>query len=269
MAKLAGRTGHSATDELLKKLTKISTEKKPVKTTKKEKSEKVIDEVVVETEVKEVEEVVEPAIVEEAEVEQETAKPKQENKKTDNGGQEITFAELKLLFGIGFSECEYREMYSKYVALQNNYPLRTEMHKEALITYVKYAYKRDKAIAEDDMEAADKWGKLAAKQATDAKINPSQLSAADLSDGISNFSKIAEAVEREQDIIPLLPHFKQRPQDVVDYTLWQYVNYIRRLQNMPEIKYADLYKFVDEAYEKNKNDLPFLTKPVDGKYDEV
>ena len=54
MAKLAGRTGHSATDELLKKLTK-STEKKPVKTTKKEKSEKVIDEVVVETEVKEVE----------------------------------------------------------------------------------------------------------------------------------------------------------------------------------------------------------------------
>lgn len=181
--------------------------------------------------------------------------------------REISFDELKDLFGYGFTESEYREMYRKFISLQNNYPLRTEMHKEALITYVKYAFKRDKAIADDDMDAADKWGKLCAKQATDAKINPSQLSAADLSDGISNFSKIAEAVEREQDIIPILPKFKQQPQDVVDYTIWQYVNYIRRLQNMPEVKYADIYKFMDEMYEANKKTLPFIEKEKNGYYD--
>lgn len=264
MAKLAGRTGHSATDELLKKLTK-STEKKPVKTTKKEKLEKEIDEVVVETEVKEVEEVVEPAIVEEAEVEQETAKPKQENKKTDNGGQEITFAELKLLFGIGFSECEYREMYSKYVALQNNYPLRTEMHKEALITYVKYAYKRDKAIAEDDMEAADKWGKLAAKQATDAKINPSQLSAADLSQGITCFSQLSQAVEKAVDVVPLLNEYIERPRDRVDYTIYLIFDYLRDLAGKSHIDYKDVYKFVYKQRDKNTEKWGEKVVPQDDK----
>lgn len=267
MAKLAGHSNVNAqkTNDFLNKLKGVDTSKPKKKTSSPvERLKQKIEEPKIEEEKINVIETTEEII----EVQEEKTEEKKNKKKPAND-YDISFVELKELFGPGFSECEYREMYSKYVSLQNNYPLRTEMHKEALITYVKYAYKRDMAIANDDMDAADKWGKLAAKQATDAKINPSQLSAADLSDGISNFSKIAEAVEREQDIIPLLPHFKQRPQDVVDYTLWQYVNYIRRLQNLPEVKYADLYKFVDEAYEKNKNDLPFISKPIDGKYDEV
>lgn len=176
---------------------------------------------------------------------------------------------LQDLFGSGFTPSEYVVMHKKYLQLQNNYPLRTEMHKEALVTYVKYGFKRDKAIASDDMDAADKWGKLAAKQASDAKINPNQLSAADLSEGISNFSKLVEAVERAQDIIPILPKYKETPLDKVDYTIWQYVNYIRRLQNMPDIKYSDLYKYLDEQFERNKKDLPYLTKEQNGHYDET
>lgn len=177
--------------------------------------------------------------------------------------------ELIALFGDGFSKKELIQMYKRYKELENNYPVgRSAMHQEALVTYVKYAYKRDQAISEDDMEAADKWGKLASKQATDAKINPSQLSAADLSDGITNFSKIAEAVEREQDIIPLLPTYNQ-PEDRVDYAIWQMILYIRRLQNMPEITYAELYKFLDEQYQRNAKDLPpKITKFINGYYDE-
>lgn len=192
-----------------------------------------------------------------------------EKENLSNSRQEISFEELKDLFGFGFAENEYREMYKKYVSLQNNYPLRTEMHKEALVTYVKYAFKRDQAIANDDMDAADKWGKLCAKQATDAKINPSQLSAADLSDGISNFSKLVEAVERSQDIIPILPKYKQAPLDMVDYTIWQYVNYIRRLQNLPTVKYSDLYKYLEDKAETDSKTLPFVTKPIDGHYDDT
>lgn len=178
--------------------------------------------------------------------------------------------ELIELFGYGFSKKELRQMYKRYKELENNYPVgRSAMHQEALVTYVKFAYKRDQAISEDDIEAADKWGKLASKQATDAKINPSQLSAADLSDGITNFSKIAEAVEREQDIIPLLPTYNQ-PEDRIDYAIWQMILYIRRLQNMPEITYAELYKFLDEQYQRNAKDLPpKITKFINGYYDEV
>lgn len=182
--------------------------------------------------------------------------------------REISFDELKDLFGYGFTESEYREMYRKFISLQNNYPLKTEMHKEALITYVKYAFKRDKAIADDDMDAADKWGKLCAKQATDAKINPSQLSAADLSDGINNFSKLVEAVERTQDIIPILPKYKQAPLDMVDYTIWQYVNYVRRLQNLPTIKYDELYKFLEEKAKTDSKSYPFVQIPPNGHYDD-
>ena len=119
----------------------------------------------------------------------------------------ITIEDYEELFGTGFSEVEYKKMYKRYELLQNNYPLRTEMHKEALATYTKYAFKRDQAIADDDVEAADKWGKLASKQATDAKINPSQLSAADLSDGMTCFSQVSATVEKAQDIIPLLNKF--------------------------------------------------------------
>lgn len=183
--------------------------------------------------------------------------------------QEDDYEYLQELFGAGYTKSEYKQMYRRYKELENNYPVgRSAMHQEALVTYVKYAYKRDKAIAEDDIEAADKWGKLASKQATDAKINPSQLSAADLSDGITNFSKIAEAVEREQDIIPLLPTYNQ-PNDKIDYAIWQMILYIRRLQNLPEVTYSEIYKFLIDKYEENKKKLPFkLQKFVDGHYDE-
>lgn len=203
-----------------------------------------------------------------SEVEPQTKKNKKENgniTKTEN----VSLDELEALFGEGFSSKALNVMYKRYKELENNYPVgRSAMHQEALVTYVKYAYKRDQAISEDDMEAADKWGKLASKQATDAKINPSQLSAADLSDGITNFSKIAEAVEREQDIIPLLPTYNQ-PEDRIDYAIWQMILYIRRLQNMPEITYAELYKFLDEQYQRNAKDLPpKITKFINGYYDE-
>ena len=169
----------------------------------------------------------------------------------DDIQNEISFNELRDLFGYGFSEAEYREMYRKFISLQNNYPLRTEMHKESLITYVKYAFKRDKAIADDDMDAADKWGKLCAKQATDAKINPSQLSAADLSDGITCFSQLAQAVEKEVDVVPILNEYIERPRDRVDYTIYMIIDYLRDLEGKSHIDYKDVYQYIYKQRDKN------------------
>lgn len=191
----------------------------------------------------------------------------EKEEKNCNTQSQDNYEELVKLFGSGFSKKGYEEMYQKYISLQSNYPLRTEMHKESLITYVKYAYKRDQAIANDDMDAADKWGKLCAKQATDAKINPSQLSAADLSDGISNFSKLVETVEKARDIIPILPKWLQEPQDGLDYYMWQEVQYLRRLENKPLIKYSDIYAFMGEQYQANKDKYDFIAREVDGNFD--
>ena len=186
----------------------------------------------------------------------------------DSEENKISFSELKDLFGSGFTESDYRDMYKRYISLQNNYPLRTEMHKEALITYVKYAFKRDQAIADDDTDAVDKWGKLAAKQAQDAKINPNQLSAADLSDGMTSFSQLSAMVEKTIDIVPLLPEFVEEPKDRVDYTLWEYINYARHMEGKPLIEYKELYKFLETRYESLKRRYQFMKKEEDGHFDE-
>ena len=140
--------------------------------------------------------------------------------------------ENEMLWGRGFKDEEYEVLNSKLEQFRKHYPMRTAMHQEALITYLKYAQRRDKAIEEGDSDDAETWGKLATKQAQDAKINPSQLSLADLSNGISNVGKIVEAVEKSSDIIPILPQFVRQPRDEVDYVIWQFINYNQRMVNM-------------------------------------
>lgn len=187
--------------------------------------------------------------------------PKEEEKKY------LSIDELKDIFGEGFSQADYVAMYKKYAAMQDNYPLKTQMHAEALATYVKYAYKRDLAIASDDVEAAEKWGKLASKQATDAKINPSQLSAADLSEGLTSFSQLSAMVEKAQDVIPLLPSFIEEPKDRVDYTLWEYINYARHLEGKPLVEYRQIYSYLQERYISLKKRYKFMKKENDGHFD--
>lgn len=197
-------------------------------------------------------------------------KPVEETTNTIGGEVEedkISFEALKDLFGAGFSESEYREMNKRFISLQNNYPLKTEMHKEALITYVKYAFKRDKAIADDDIEAADKWGKLCAKQATDAKINPSQLSAADLSDGITCFSQLAQAVEKEIDVVPILNEYIERPRDRVDYTIYMIIDYLRDLEGKSHVDYKDIYQYIYKQRDKNAKKWGDKVVPKDTKPD--
>ena len=201
------------------------------------------------------------------ETEVETKGESSTKKKTKGVNPIEDFDKMVELFGSGFNGQEYQTMYEKFKTLQNNYPLKTKMHEEALVTYVKYAFKRDKAISDDDIEAADKWGKLAAKQANDAKINPSQLSAADLSDGMTCFSQVSATVEKAQDIIPLLNVFVEKPQDRVDYTIWQYVNYCRHLEGKPLCQYKDLYNFLKKRFEEYKMDYTFLFDEGDGKFD--
>jgi hypothetical protein len=153
-------------------------------------------------------------------------------------------------FGEGYTEDEYRAMYRKYNFLKNNYPEKTNMHIEALKTYVRFKVKEEFATARGDIGEAAKWAELATKAATNAKINPSQLSAADLQNGLSTFGQLVRAVEQAVDIIPILPRFKKKPKDSVDFNLWCYINYIRDLKGLPLVSYEEIYAF----YEKRKRE---------------
>ncbi|GAV11298.1 hypothetical protein [Paenibacillus sp. NAIST15-1] len=155
-------------------------------------------------------------------------------------------------WGDGYTSDEYRSFERKYSMLKNNYQEKTAMHTEALLTYIRYRVKEELATAQGDSKAAKEWGTLAKDAATAAKINPSQLSKSDLSDGLDTFGQLVRTVEQAVDIIPILPRFKARPQDRGDFTLWCYVNYARDLKGLPAAEYKDIYEFYEvrkKAYE--------------------
>lgn len=150
------------------------------------------------------------------------------------------------LFGEGYSKSEYRKMYNKYDKLKFSYNLQTNLHQEALVTYVRFKVKEEDATARGDVEEAKKWYDAAQNAATNGKLMPKQLTQADLQRGINSFSEIFRAVEQAVDVVPILPRFKFRPNDACDFIIWCYVNYIRGLQGLPECEYEDIYKFYDK-----------------------
>lgn len=163
-------------------------------------------------------------------------------------------------WGFGYSDEELYSFDRKYELLKNNYPEKTAMHTEALLTYIRYRVKEEMSTAKGDVGEAQKWGGLADKASERAKINPSQLSKADLSGGLNGFGDLARAVEKAVDIIEILPKFKEKPQDKVDFTLLCYINYVRRLKNLPDAKYKDIYNFYEERkaeYKKSDDNREF------------
>ena len=155
-------------------------------------------------------------------------------------------------WGSGYKPEEYEAFERKYALLKNNYPEKTAMHTEALLNYIRYRVKEEIATALGDVKDAKDWGALAKDAATAAKINPSQLSKADLTDGLSTFSELVRATEQAVDIIHILPKFKQKPQDSVDFNIWCYINYIRDLKGLPLCTYEDIYQFYEERKREYK-----------------
>lgn len=156
-------------------------------------------------------------------------------------------------WGDGYQPEEYRAFERKYNLLKNNYTEKTNLHTEALLNYIRYRVKEEIATALNNVKEAKEWGELANKAATAAKINPSQLSKADLSEGLSTFSELSQAVEKEIDIIPILPKFKYRPNDALDFNIWCYVNYMRDLAGLPPCAYEDIYAFYDRRKQEYIN----------------
>lgn len=165
--------------------------------------------------------------------------------KSDIGDFEIT-DEIIELFGDGYSKSEYKKMFDKYEKLKVNYSLQTNLHQEALSTYVRFKVKEEMATAEGNVEDAKKWYDAAQNAADKAKLSPKQLTQADLQGGINSFSEIFKAVEQAVDVVPILPRFKYRPNDACDFIIWCYINYARDLQGLPPCEYKDVYKFYDK-----------------------
>ena len=165
--------------------------------------------------------------------------------KSDIGDFEIT-DEIVELFGDGYSKSEYKKMYEKYEKLKLNYTLQTNLHQEALATYVRFKVKEETATAEGNVDEAKKWYDAAQNAASNGKLTPKALSAADLQKGMNSVSELIKAVEQATDVIKILPQFKYRPNDSPDFTIMCYVNYERELNGQPQVPYEEIYSFYDK-----------------------
>lgn len=168
----------------------------------------------------------------------------------DNENQFDVTQEMIRLFGPGYKRNEYKSMWDKYNFLKESYPDVTNLHTEALITYVRFKVQEELATARGDAESAKTWSDAAMKAADKAKINPSQLSQNDLQGGLNSFSELLQAVEQAVDVIPILPRFKYRPNDAIDFNIWCFVNYVRDLEGKPLCEYKDVYAFYDRRKEE-------------------
>lgn len=157
----------------------------------------------------------------------------------------IVTDEMINLFGGGYRKEDYKLMWDKYQFLKKNYPDVTNLHTEALITYVRFKVREEQAVAAGNAAEADKWSTAARNAADKAKINPSQLSQSDLQGGLNSFSELLMAVEQSVEVIPILPRFKYRPNDAIDFNIWCIINYLRDLEGKSLCSYADVYKFYD------------------------
>lgn len=158
---------------------------------------------------------------------------------TDNNF-EVTEDIIKL-FGEGCTAQEYKVMLSYYDTMKNDYPSITESQKKLLLRYVRAAAREEIATNSGNTAEAEKWGKLS----SDAL---KQLNQSDLQGGISSFSEFFQKVERTKDVIRILPKYRYRPNDALDFVIWCFINYCRRLEGKTECAYEDVYKFYDEKW---------------------
>lgn len=155
---------------------------------------------------------------------------------------EVTEDIIKL-FGEGCTAQEYKVMNGYYETLKDDYPSITESQKKILLRYVRAAAREEIATNSGNTTEAEKWGKLS----SDAL---KQLNQSDLQGGISSFSEFFQKVERTKDVIRILPKYKFRPNDALDFIIWCFINYCRRLEGKTECSYEDVYKFYDEKVEE-------------------
>jgi len=158
--------------------------------------------------------------------------------------------ELVEKYGYGHPAEDYYNFERKYNKLTIGYREKTSLHTEGLITYIIHKVKEETATANGDVTEAEKWSRMTKTDATSAKINVSQLSKSDITGGIDLIPQLAEAMEERLSLIPVMPKLRAIPYDDADMIIWALTNYNRRLEEKPEVSYAEVYGFYDNFLEE-------------------
>jgi hypothetical protein len=104
-------------------------------------------------------------------------------------------------------------------------------------------------MAKNLVDEAKTWMGIFKDMTSAGKLQPSQMSKADLSGGLNNFSEFYKTVEEANGVIDVMPMFKKQPHDDPDFVIWCLIQYVRRLKGMPDCRYEDIWQFYEEMAE--------------------
>lgn len=170
--------------------------------------------------------------------------------------------EMVELFGEGYSPKQLRAMDKKYKFLKQDYDEITSMHTESLLTVVRFKIMEEECTSKGDVEGAKKWSSMASTASLQAGITPNQMRKADLIGGITAFGELTQVIEENcGGVIEIMPQFLQRPRDVPDFTIWNYIDCARHLEGKDQVSYADVYKFYDKRkqdFEDENKDMAYI-----------
>jgi hypothetical protein len=168
--------------------------------------------------------------------------------------------ELYDKWGFEFTPKEIIAFEALYNDLKNNYKLPTASHVEFLKLACISRVKATNAMARGDTKEARDYMAIFKDMTSAGKLQPAQFSKADLSEGLDGFGQLVRQVEKSHGIIPILPMFKEQPQDKVDIVLWAYINYVRNLKGLPDVEYNEIWKFYDDRKRDYESSLANLSK---------
>ncbi len=172
---------------------------------------------------------------------------KESNKPVTTKSGTIT-NEMKKKWGTGFKVEEYEKMEELFNELSKFKSKRNIIQTNAIIEYVRLKVKLDEAIGKGDLKDIEKWQKMTDTAAKNAGIKLDQLTAEDFGEGVDSWTGLVEMVEEYNSVVPIMPKMKKMPYDDIDFIIWQVVNYCRRLVELPEVEYEDIWKFIDDRF---------------------
>ncbi|MFP3344576.1 hypothetical protein R0J87_19050, partial [Halomonas sp. SIMBA_159] len=106
---------------------------------------------------------------------------------------------LKETYGYGYPDDDYFLFEKKFLQLKPSFQLITTMHEECLREYCVNKVYETLAKAKGDFKQAKDWAAMAKDTAEAGKLKPSQMSKADLSQGLDGFGQLARMVEEKVD----------------------------------------------------------------------
>lgn len=151
-------------------------------------------------------------------------------------------------WGSGFTVEEYQSMEQLFNEYSEFKSTKNVAQKNALIEYCRLKVKLDNSIGKSDINEISKLQTMVDKAADNAQIKLNQLSADDFGEGVDSWTSLVSLVEEYNSVIPIMPKIKKMPYDDIDFIIWEVVNYCRRLQELPEVPYEDIWNFVDEKF---------------------